>query len=249
MKPPATDVHRKLREKLLRLCDSPVAGEAAAAKHKLERLLGKYDFNGKSAQDAAQAATADLFEQVRVPVSRGKARLLFSFEPAESDIASFAQWAIEKSYSVKACIRSQSDWRTSIWVNANAPAMPELQKVAATIRSQFVTLWETLRKKADVEPTDRRPFMLGLYDGMMDDPRQPGQMLPQRGFAAGKRRPKAKVKARKSDRAAPGLATHPYTLAVELGRQIRFCATVEQTTAALESCIAGALGDSGDSLN
>jgi hypothetical protein len=234
MKPPATDIHRKLREKLAELCKSPVAGEAAVARHKLDRLLAKYNFDAKATR------MADLFDQVNVRVIEGKARLLFRFDVTESDVASLTQWAIEKSFAVQANVRTDAKWRTAIWVNANAPAMRELQRIAATIREHFVTLWSTFRKSGSVEEADRRPFMLGLYDGMMDDPRLPGQLLPPRAFSNRKRNTKKPAKGVAKN---PELSTHPYTLALELGRKIRVCASVSQTTAALEEAIAGALGD------
>lgn len=243
MKSAAKPAHHTLREKLQRLCDSPVAGEAEAAKLKLKRLLARYDFD-----TPLEPSGPDLFAGVSVTGKNRKSQLLFTFDIADSDVAGFVQWAMEQAYDVETGIRGGMQRENSIWVEAPADAMPELKRVSETIRAQFIGLWKTLREKADVEPDDRKPFMLGLYDGMMDDPRQPGQALPQRMGLFSKKKKKAKPKPKptadaKGKKVAhrPGLATHPYTLALELGRQIRFCASLKKTTAALKRGIAGAI--------
>ena len=74
---------------------------------------------------------------------------------------------------------------------------------------------------------DRSAFLMGLYDGMMNETRSAGQRLPGRFHRAKKR------SARKSSDAA-GVNVHPYAIAVGLGKQIRFSAPLEQITAELE---------------
>ena len=78
--------------------------------------------------------------------------------------------------------------------------------------------------------SDRTLFVRGLYDGMMNDSRGIGEPLPSRTAAHVKR-----TKAKKGAVARPpGLASHPYTVALSLGQQIRFAAPLEEITAELE---------------
>ncbi len=73
---------------------------------------------------------------------------------------------------------------------------------------------------------------MGLYDGMMNETRNAGQPLPSRLGLARRQRGRK--------RAAPlaaGLHVHPYTLAVGLGKQIRFSAPVEEIAAELEGAL------------
>ncbi|HOY59545.1 MAG TPA: hypothetical protein PK640_15600, partial [Verrucomicrobiota bacterium] len=66
-------------------------------------------------------------------------------------------------------------------------------------------------------------------DGMMNDVRDPGHRLPGRSIPAKRR----KVRTYSVNNAA-GMQTHPYSIAVSLGKQIRFSAPLEQIAAELE---------------
>jgi hypothetical protein len=74
---------------------------------------------------------------------------------------------------------------------------------------------------------------MGLYDGMMNEQRNAGQRLPSRARMAKTR--KAKKKLVTHAPTSPGLHIHPYTVALSLGKQIRFSAPLEQITAELEA--------------
>ena len=77
---------------------------------------------------------------------------------------------------------------------------------------------------------DRGIFVRGLYDGMMNEARGAGQRLPSRPVA--QKTSKAKKRAATN---ASNLHIHPYTVAVSLGKHIRFSAPLEQITAELEA--------------
>jgi hypothetical protein len=91
-------------------------------------------------------------------------------------------------------------------------------------------LLDKLSKLNGVTTSDRKLFVRGLYDGMMNDGRGIGEPLPSRVAAQVKR-----TKAKKGSVASPpGLASHPYTVALSLGKQIRFATPLEEITAELE---------------
>ena len=71
---------------------------------------------------------------------------------------------------------------------------------------------------------------MGLYDGMMNEVRAPGQRLPGRSNSAKRR----KARTSSANKAA-GMQAHPYSIAVSLGKQIRFSAPLEQIAAELEA--------------
>ena len=89
-----------------------------------------------------------------------------------------------------------------------------------------------------VSAADRGVFIMGLYDGMMNDLRDMGQALPSR---PGLRR-KGRVKKSALSPAA-GLHFHPYTIAVGLGRQIRFSVPLQQLAAELDEFTQPRLAD------
>ena len=73
---------------------------------------------------------------------------------------------------------------------------------------------------------------MGLYDGMMNETRNAGQPLPSRPGLTKRQRGRKRAAPR-----AAGLHVHPYTLAVGLGKQIRFSAPVEEIVAELEGAL------------
>jgi len=81
-----------------------------------------------------------------------------------------------------------------------------------------------------VSVNDRGVFVMGLYDGMMNEARNVGQRLPSRARVTKMRKAKKHAVTH-----ARGLHIHPYTVALSLGKQIRFSAPLEQITAELEA--------------
>lgn len=76
--------------------------------------------------------------------------------------------------------------------------------------------------------------VIGLYDGMMNEVRNVGQRLPSRPRSTKMPKGKKRVVIR-----ATGLHIHPYTVAVSLGKQIRFSVPLEQIASELEAVIQG----------
>jgi hypothetical protein len=112
-----------------------------------------------------------------------------------------------------------------------------LKGVADHIAGSFRALLEKFSVVSGSTLADRAAFVMGLYDGMMNETRMAGQRLPSRGSVT-KAAKKKKGEARSST-----LHVHPYTLAVRLGKQIRLSVPVEEITAELEAVIQKHLGD------
>lgn len=229
---PADARARALLGKLERLADPAnggTPGEVAAAQRKLHRLRGRYDF---AKSDAADLDSLDIFA---ARFSRRPARHsvhLHTFEAADFDIANSVKWAIEQATGIPCSFQGGK-----LSAAVTAATATRLSKIARHISESFQVLLDQFRRVQGVTAADRRLFVRGLYDGMMNDPRGAGERLP--GNASLRpRRGKGKAKPPGSP---PQLAIHPYTIALGLGRQIRFAAPVEAVVAELDRVTRAAL--------
>jgi hypothetical protein len=221
---PATSKARATLKKIQALADRGIDGEKLAAQRKIDRLKALYDF------DAPEAAeTPDLFQGKFKRSS--KAKWIYTFTHAEFEVANAVKWAIEEATGIH-CLHRESD----LLAEAAASTATRLARVADQISRSFRTLVAQYSAATGVGSADRGLFIRGLYDGMMNDPRQTGQPLPGGPGPAkkkGTRKPKAS--------AATGLHLHPYSVALGLGRQIRFSVPLEEITAELDDITRGHL--------
>jgi len=214
---PASSKARTLLRKLEALAERGVDGEKLAAQRKLVRLKARFNFD---APDPTE--TPDLFQGTFKRSS--KARRVCSFSPAEFDVASQVKWAIESATGIRCLFRDRD-----LMAEAASSTANRLAEIALHIAQSFRTLVAKFSGLDGVSVADRGVFIMGLYDGMMNDPRQAGQPLPGR---PGKRK-RARSKTPPPTRAT-GLHLHPYELAVSLGRQIRFSVPLQQIAAELD---------------
>lgn len=227
MKPQPTQAALLLRAKLAALVSRGIDGEAENAKRKLARLDARYDFTAPCEQQKG-----DIFAGLQFNIRSQTARELATFAQTDSDIASFVQWAISTAAGVNGSLRQTADWKLSVWMEADASAIPRLTVIAETIRRSFADLWKSFAGTPGVRPEARKSFLLGLYDGMMIESRATGQCLPPVVAA------KVKVSKRKRQlAAAPGISIHPYEIALGLGRDIRLSVPLGQIVETLEGRI------------
>jgi hypothetical protein len=203
--------------KLEALAERGVEGERLAAQRKIARLKARFDFD---APDPAE--TPDLFHGTFKRSS--KARWICSFPPAEFDVANQVKWAIESATGVH-CLYRNCD----LLAEAAPSTANRLAGIAEHISQSFRALVAKFSVLDGVSVADRGVFIMGLYDGMMNDPREVGQPLPGR---PGKRK-RGRLKQPPAS-PATGLHLHPYALAVSLGRQIRFSVPLEEIAAELD---------------
>ena len=215
---PASLKARVLLKKLQALADRGVDGEKLAAQRKLARLKAQFDFSGPDPEEALNLFSGRFSHSAT-------ARRICRFGADEFDIANSVKWAIESATNIP-CIFRHGD----LLAEATPGSVNRLKEIAAQIAGSFRALLEQFRTVDGVDAKDRNVFTMGLYDSMMNETRNAGQRLPSRAEAFQKR----KGKSRKPPApAASGLHFHPYTLAVSLGRQIRFSAPLEQIAAEL----------------
>jgi hypothetical protein len=220
---PATAAARALLKKLEVLAERGIDGEKISARNKIARLKARYDFVVPQPDE-----TPDLFSG-KFHRAR-KARPIYSFARAEFDVASCVKWAIESATKIP-CIYRDGELLTE----ATAATARRLREIADHIASSFRALIAKFSAMDGMSVSDRAAFVMGLYDGMMNEARTAGQRLPSRAPTRTKRQQKQQKLRAASP--TPHLHIHPYTLAVNLGKQIRFSAPVEQIAAELETVI------------
>ncbi len=215
---PANAKIRALFHKLQALAERGVDGEREVARRKLARLTARHDLSAPAAGDGP-----DLFSG-RFTRST-TARPIYSFKPHEASLASSVKWAIEAATKVH-CLHRGAD----LLAEATPATARRLTQISDHIAQSFRTLLDRFGALDGVSAADRNAFLMGLYDGMMNEVRPPGQRLPG-GFNSRKKR---KGKAGSVKQAAV-MQAHPYSIAVSLGKQIRFSASLEQIAAELEA--------------
>jgi hypothetical protein len=207
-----------LFRKLEALAERGVDGEREVARRKLAQLQGRYDFTVPAVADAP-----DLFSGRFTRASAAKP--IYSFKSGDIALACQVKWAIEAATKVRCLHRG-----TELLAEATPATARKLSQIANHIAQSFRVLLDRFCALGGVAAADRTAFLMGLYDGVMGEARGPGQRLPARPHSARKR----KTRASSSNHAA-GMEAHPYSLAVSLGKQIRFSVPLEQIAAELEA--------------
>jgi len=214
---PANAKARLLLKKLEALAERGIDGEKDSARRKIARLKARFDF-----RQPDETGAPDLFSGSFKP--SGTARKIYSFGAHEFDVANSVKWAIESAAKIP-CVYRHGD----LLAEATSSTAKKLTDISGHIAGSFRALIEKFRALDGVSVGDRNVFVMGLYDGMMNETRKAGQRLPGRP---------AVKKARKAKKAAvaqaAGLHVHPYTVGFSLGRQIRFSVPLEQITAEFE---------------
>jgi len=223
---PATAKARALLKKLEALAERGIGGEKTSAQNKLARLRSRFDFTG-----LAPSETPDLF-QGRFQRA-AQAKWVYSFTRSEFDVANSVKWAIESATKIP-CVYRDGE----LLAEATPATARKLGDIAGHIALSFRTLLEQFSAIAGVSQGDRSAFVMGLYDGMMNEARKVGEPLPGRFRSA--KKPKGKQRAVTSAR---DLHVHPYSVALNLGKQIRFSVPLEEIAAELEAVACRLLGE------
>ncbi|HWX22708.1 MAG TPA: hypothetical protein VN578_22625 [Candidatus Binatia bacterium] len=209
---------RALLKKLQALAERGIDGERISAQKKIARLRARFDFTVPAPDE-----TPDLFSG---SFKRSKtARPIYSFAADEFDVANSVKWAIETTTKIPCVYRGGE-----LLGEANPTTARRLRGIAGHIAQSFRALLAQFNGVSGVQANDRAAFVMGLYDGMMNETRTVGQRLPSRP-----ERKKTSKGSKSATAAGSVLHVHPYTVAVSLGRQIRFAVPLEQIAAELQA--------------
>ena len=122
------------------------------------------------------------------------------------------KWAIESATKIQCVYRDRV-----LLAEASPATARKLEEIALHIASSFRALLDRFSSVEGVSADDRGVFVLGLYDGMMNETRNAGQPLPSRPGSAKRQRGRKRTAPR-----GASLHVHPYSLAVGLGKQVRW---------------------------
>lgn len=196
-----------------------------AAEKKLARLEKRVDFT------QVKLATHDIFSGVRVVPSPESH---FVCHLSDRDAAQAAAWAIKRETGIQCAFRNECD----LYALATVGTVHQLEPIARRITDGISVLWQQYHKAGGLAG-DRTCFLSGCYDGMTGEQRPLGTPLPLRAIP-----PVRRVRAKRGSVATPqGLAAHPYSLALSLGRSIRLDVAITEIAGELERKIKGELED------
>jgi len=224
---PATPKAWTLHAKLTALAERGTDGERESAKVKLAKLCQRYDFT------TPPEATGDIFSGFAFPrCNIGETHPLIELPDADGDIASAIKWAFESQLGLAGSFR-YAGAKLEIRIASPASAMPGLRSLAESIGKSFARLWQEFAKTPGIEQNVKRQFIAGLTDGMLNDERR-GQALPPPITA---KKPKAGRRKRAIGHPI-GIAIHPYSVAVEMGRRVRVAAPIGTIVEELQNTVA-----------
>jgi len=165
---PANSKARALLKKLQALAEQGIDGEKISAQKKIARLKARFDFTSSDPTE-----TPDLF--LGSFKRSTTARWIYSFGRNEFDVANSVKWAIESATKIK-CVYRDVD----LLAEATPTTANKLMEIATHIAHSFRALLEKFSAVEGVGVNDRGVFVMGLYDGMMNEVRNVGQRLPSR---------------------------------------------------------------------
>lgn len=211
----STTAARRLKVRLEALAAAPgTPEEGEAAKGKLERLLAKYDFTqNKEDREGIFVGNFQKSNDARPVILCG-----------DPSLANQIKWALEQSTGIPCLFRGQE-----LFAQATPATAEQFKRIAQTLQEGFERLWQSFSTFPTVTPLDKSLFWRGLGDGLSNTPRLQGEQLPKRAVIQGRGR---KTKAAVGH--AAGLGIHPYSIALDLGQQLRFNVPVQEVTNQLE---------------
>jgi len=152
----------------------------------------------------------------------------------EAAIGNFVKWALFEGLKINGVWRTVNGSNsTTLYVGAKEEDLPHLRHIAAVVSERFKSLWEHFSrfpKTTGADPCDEPSFHAGLYDGLMREPRKSGRAAPGRS-------PKRKRGRAAKKPADTTVCPHAYSVALDLGAQIRINRSLGQITALLDGLV------------
>lgn len=212
---PATKSARLLLIKLQALADKPgTVAEGQAAQKRIDRLKARYDF------ECIASKVGEMFAGTFTKSDCARSVMVC----ADLSISSHIKWAIEESTGLVCLFKGNE-----LFAEASPSTATRLGGIGHTIAAGFTGLWDQFRTFPGVAVQDRGLFFNGLYSGMMNQQKPAGEALP-RSFQRASKSPAT----RRAVGHVAGVRLHPYSVAVELGKQIRFNVPLPEITQQLE---------------
>ena len=207
--------------------------EAVVAEMKLASLRGRYDFSASPAA-ATTDPDDDLFSNAaRIRPDQKNRRRLIVFDMEDAPIGNFVKWVLLNGFQIDGVWRATARGKaTALYVGAKKEDLPALRHVAEVVSDRFKNLWRRFCENTGADSNDEPGFHAGLYDGLMGETRKAGKAIPARNRSAKKSRRRAPVKS-----AETNVRPHVYSIALELGAEIRLNRPLDRITSLLDDLL------------
>ncbi len=219
--------------RLLAMAERGTKHEAVVAEMKLASLRGRYDFSVSLAA-AMTDPEDDLFSNAaRIRPDQKNTRRLIVFDMKDAPIGNFVKWVLLNGFQIDGVWRAAARGKTTaLYVGAKNEDLPALRNVAEVVSDRFKNLWRRFCETTGADSNDELGFYAGLYDGLMRETRKAGKAIPARNRSAKKSRRKAPVKS-----AETNVRPHVYSIALELGAEIRLNRPLDRITSLLDDLL------------
>jgi len=207
---------RNRREYLEEMVRRGTEHEAIVAKEKLARLEARFDFLAKQTENID-----DIFSGWGTPKKSDTVAPLIAVDTGWRDVASLVKWLLQDKFGIA------SSWRETkkgceIVAGIAEADLRRIRPLAKSLLAGITAICGEFFQSAPTTELERAPFLSGLYEGLMNEPRKGGSIVPGRSPIAGKK--KRRVKKNVAHQAA---ALHPYDIGRETGQNMRINVPVE----------------------
>ena len=216
---------------LLVMAERGTTHEKTNATEKIARIKKRYDVDAKPSTEAEPKD--DLFAKAAsIQPDSSEMRSLVIFKMQDAAVGNLVKWVLSEAFKIKSVWRTVADSaQTELFVGAKEEDLPHLRHIAHVVNERFNSLWDHFSTTTSADPSDESSFHLGLYDGIMREPRKPGQGTPIR---AQKRKRGRTQKTKKSDQS---VRPHAYSVGLELGAEIRLNRSITDIRSLIDALV------------
>ncbi len=231
-KPSATVTIRRRRDHLAEMAARGTTHERTIASEKLARLDARFDFS-------AEEVAADIFVGWSRPAHARLAEPVLRVKQEWLDAANLVKWVFQDQFDAASAWRT-TDEGAELLLHAEKADIKRFRPFAKNLYETIVAACAVFSSGRDVRALDRAPFLNGLYDGLIDEPRAVGAMVP--GFSPVAKKKPAGGKKRRMPSAVlpPNSATiHPYDLGRDAGKKLRMATPRDELCESVRLAVAG----------
>jgi hypothetical protein len=211
-KHPASASVRRRRLHLAEMAARGTDHEKSIATEKLKRMDSRYFFS-----DAPEIKVGDIFQGWKQPAHSNQSHPVLKVTKEWMDAANLVKWVFKDQF------KTGSGWRglpdgAELMLDAGKADTEHFQSFADNLHNTIVAACSEFSCGRTGCELERAPFLNGLYDGLMDEPRPNGTMMP--GFSpVAKKKPGRKKKPAPQPPNAPTI--HPYDIGRDVGKKLR----------------------------
>ena len=211
----ATSAIRRRRDHLSEMAARGTHHEKSIARDKLKRLDARYDF-----AVPADIEAGDIFEGWERPARSQQSHPVLKVKKQWLDAANLVKWVFQDKFQTSSGWRSLADG-AELLLDAGKDDAARFKPFAKNLHDTIVAAcWEFSCGRVASE-LERAPFLNGLYDGLMDEPRPAGTMMPGFSPVAKKKMPRRKKPAKPATHAGNAATIHPYDIGRDTGKKLR----------------------------